>query len=108
MDISNKKGDEVSLENRKYIRWDAEGVEEIQPNEEENIKTVVEQINTIQRAMYNQHRHAFGGKHILADTWYVLQPAKSSHRHTREDTWSRQGQAHCSGRPAQAFEADLI
>ncbi|MCJ1298907.1 hypothetical protein MMC08_001698 [Hypocenomyce scalaris] len=63
MDISNKKGDEVSLENRKYIRWDAEGVEEIQPNEEENIKTVVEQINTIQRAMYNQHRHAFGGTH---------------------------------------------
>lgn len=62
MDISNKEGDEAALEGRKYIRWDAEGVEKIQPHEEEDIKAVAEQINAIQRAMYNQHRHAFGGK----------------------------------------------
>lgn len=67
MDISNKKGDEAALEGRKYIRWDAEGVEKIQPHEEEDIKAVAEQINAIQRAMYNQHRHAFGGKPILGD-----------------------------------------
>lgn len=71
MDISNKKGDEAALEGRKYIRWDAEGVEKIQPHEEEDIKAVAEQINAIQRAMYNQHRHAFGGKPMRGDIDYA-------------------------------------
>lgn len=51
----------MSLENRKYIRWDAEGVEKLQPNEAEDIQAVADQINAIQRAMYNSHRHCFGG-----------------------------------------------
>ena len=41
---------------RSYIRWDAPGVEEIQPNEAEDTREVVKQINCIQRAQYNLHR----------------------------------------------------
>ncbi|KAA6410379.1 MAG: heme-dependent catalase [Lasallia pustulata] len=63
MDNSNKRGDEAAIEGRNYIRWDAEGVEKIPPHEEEDIKAVAEQVNGIQRRLYNQHRHAFGGTH---------------------------------------------
>jgi len=52
----------MSLEDRKYIRWDAEGVEKIQPNEAEDIQAVAAQINAIQKAQYNMHRHCFGGE----------------------------------------------
>ncbi|KAI9873338.1 MAG: hypothetical protein M1830_000518 [Pleopsidium flavum] len=53
----------MSLENRKYIRWDAEGVENIQPNEAEDIQAVADMINAIQKAQWNSHRHCFGGTH---------------------------------------------
>lgn len=52
----------MSLEDRKYIRWDAEGVENIQPNEAEDIQAVADQINAIQKAQWNSHRHCFSGK----------------------------------------------
>ena len=52
----------MSLEDRKYIRWDAEGVEKIQLNEEEDIQAVADMINLIQRTHWNSHRHCFGGK----------------------------------------------
>lgn len=68
MDNSNKRGDEAAIEGRNYIRWDAEGVEKIPPHEEEDIKAVAEQVNGIQRRLYNQHRHAFGGKPIPGHT----------------------------------------
>lgn len=45
------------LGNRNYIRWDAEGVEKIPPNEAEDIKAVALQFNCIQRAMFNRGRH---------------------------------------------------
>lgn len=53
----------MSLEDRKYIRWDAEGVENIQPNEAEDIQAVADMINVIQKAQWNSHRHCFSGKH---------------------------------------------
>jgi len=53
----------ADLEKRTYIRWNAKGVEEIPPNEEEDIKKVAEQINDIQRAMWNVHRHCYTGTH---------------------------------------------
>ncbi|KAF4625245.1 hypothetical protein G7Y89_g12923 [Cudoniella acicularis] len=48
---------------RDYIRWDAEGVEKIPPNEQEDIQAVAEMINKIQRAQFNSHRHMYSGTH---------------------------------------------
>ena len=63
MEIHNKGEDPKSMENRDYIPWEAEGVEKIPEGEEEDIKAVAKQINDIQKAMYNAHRHAFGGRY---------------------------------------------
>ena len=61
MEISNHtEPDTKSLADRKYIRYDS-GVEQIPPNEAEDIQAVADMINAMQRAQYNSHRHAFGG-----------------------------------------------
>jgi hypothetical protein len=54
----------TDLENRKYIRWDDEGVEKVPPGEEEDIKAAADMINNIQRAMWNMHGHCFSGTSI--------------------------------------------
>lgn len=46
---------------RKYIHWQAEGVEKIPPNEAEDIQAVADQINAMQKAQYNMHRHCYTG-----------------------------------------------
>ena len=62
MDISNNEADnEKDLANRKYIRWDDEGVEKVPPNESEDIQAVADMINRIQKAQYNMHRHCYTG-----------------------------------------------
>ncbi len=48
------------LRARKYTKWDDARVEKIPPGEEEDILAVAEQINAIQRAQFNLHRHCFG------------------------------------------------
>ena len=50
------------LGKRNYILWDAKGVEEKPSNEDEDIQTVADQINAIQKAQFNNHRHCFTGK----------------------------------------------
>lgn len=62
MDILNKATSPDAAVDRKYIHWQAEGVENIQPNEAEDIQTVADQINAIQKAQYNMHRHCYTGK----------------------------------------------
>ncbi|EOD47921.1 putative catalase protein [Neofusicoccum parvum] len=51
------------LARRNYVRWDADGVEQIPPNEAEDIQAVADMINKIQRTHFNNARHAFGGTH---------------------------------------------
>lgn len=51
------------MSDRNYIRWDAEGVEEIPENEEQDIKDVVGKINETQRRFYKENGHCFGGTH---------------------------------------------
>lgn len=51
------------LSKRNYIRWDAEGVEKIPSGEKEEIDAVAEQINCIQKAQWNMHRHCYSGTH---------------------------------------------
>ncbi|TGO67022.1 hypothetical protein BOTNAR_0049g00090 [Botryotinia narcissicola] len=51
------------LKSRNYIKWDASGVEVIPPNEQEDIQAIADQINAIQKAQFNAHRHCFGGTH---------------------------------------------
>lgn len=52
----------AELENRKYLRWDTDGVEKIPPGEEEDINAVADQINLIQKTIFNKTRHCFGGQ----------------------------------------------
>ena len=61
MDINNEKGDEDALASRNYIKWDDPSVEQIPEGEEEDIKAVADQINAIQKAQYNVHRHCYTG-----------------------------------------------
>lgn len=60
-DLNGVKASKLS--DRKYMRWDAKGVEIIPPGEEEDINAVADQINHIQRDHYNRTRHAYGGTH---------------------------------------------
>lgn len=60
-DASDVKQEDLS--GRNYIRWDAEGVEKIPEDEEEDINAVAEQINQIQKAQWNVHRHCYSGTH---------------------------------------------
>ena len=49
------------MADRKYIHWQDEGVEKIPPNEAEDIQAVADQINAMQKAQYNSHRHCYTG-----------------------------------------------
>ncbi len=61
MDISNHSESQEAMANRKYIHWQADGVEKIPPNEAEDIQAVADQINAMQKAQYNMHRHCYTG-----------------------------------------------
>jgi hypothetical protein len=50
------------LTSRKYIQWNAPGVEKVPPGEAEDIQAVADMINTMQKAQYNNNRHMYGGK----------------------------------------------
>lgn len=52
------------LASRKYVRWDADGVECVPPDEVEDCEAVAEMINTIQKNTFNKARHCFGGTHM--------------------------------------------
>lgn len=56
----------ADLASRKYIRWDASGVENIPPGEEEDINAVADQLNLIQKTHYNKTRHSYGGQQFLS------------------------------------------
>ena len=47
-----------------YIKWDAEGVEKKQPNEDEDIKAVSEQFCRFQMYNFNEHSHCLRGTHL--------------------------------------------
>ncbi|KAI1390101.1 catalase-like domain-containing protein [Hypoxylon trugodes] len=53
----------ATLVSRKYVPWDAAGVEKIPPHEEEDMKAVIAQINEMQQRQYNKTRHCYGGTH---------------------------------------------
>lgn len=48
----------------KYIRWDAEGVEVVQPGEQEKIQQVSDQFNRFQMMNFNEHMHCLRGTHL--------------------------------------------
>ncbi|KAG4432911.1 hypothetical protein IFR05_011604 [Cadophora sp. M221] len=47
-----------------YIKWDAPGVEVIQPGEAEKIKEVSDQFNRFQMMNFNEHHHCLRGTHL--------------------------------------------
>ena len=92
MDISNKAEDQSAMANRKYIHWQDEGVEKIPPNEAEDIQAVADQINAIQKAQYNSHRHCYTGMISVADREGL---ADHRLRHSRSDPGHRQRHPYC-------------
>jgi hypothetical protein len=52
-----------ALTNRRYLRWDSVGVEQIPAGEADDIKAVAEQINTQQKQQFDNHRHVYTGTH---------------------------------------------
>lgn len=86
MNTSNKGAeDRDGLAKRKYIRWNDEGVEKIPPNEAEDIQAVADQINAIQKAMWNMHRHCYTGKLLIcrAKSFIVLSGLQEPMRELR-------------------------
>ncbi|KAI0146730.1 catalase-like domain-containing protein [Pestalotiopsis sp. NC0098] len=61
--MNGNAGLEDDLSKKKYVRWDAEGVESIPPDEDEHIQAVLKQVDEIQRFQYNKARHCYGGTH---------------------------------------------
>ncbi|KAK4987612.1 hypothetical protein LTR66_007548 [Elasticomyces elasticus] len=62
--VTDDKGQSLKdLGKREYIRWDAKGVENVPEGEEQDIKAVADQINAIQKAQWNVHRHCYSGTH---------------------------------------------
>ncbi|KAI8960764.1 catalase-like domain-containing protein [Daldinia sp. FL1419] len=53
----------ADLTNRKYVPWEAKGVEIIPAGEEEDMRAVIAQIGEMQRRQYNKTRHCYGGTH---------------------------------------------
>jgi hypothetical protein len=52
------------MSDSKYVRWDAKGVEEVQPGEEEKIWEVAEQFKRMQMMNFNEHHHCLRGTHL--------------------------------------------
>lgn len=50
------------VDTSKYIRYDAPGVQNVQPGEAEDIKAAGELINTMQRAHFEKSRHMYSGE----------------------------------------------
>ena len=51
----------TELSKRKYMHWENAGVEQIPPNEAEDVQAVADMINANQKNLYNQHRHCYTG-----------------------------------------------
>lgn len=51
----------------KYIKWDADGVEKVPPNEAEDIQAVANMINEFQKAQMSNHRHVYSGQSPSSD-----------------------------------------
>ena len=83
MNISNKGEDQVAMANRKYIHWQDEGVEKIPPNEAEDIQAVADQINAMQKAQYNSHRHCYTGKTSISNEKVWLTIVSGTHARTQ-------------------------
>ena len=64
MDISNNSDDQQKLASRNYLKWDDPSVEKKAEGEDEDIQAVADQINAIQKAQYNSHRHCYSGAHM--------------------------------------------
>ncbi|KAF7905025.1 uncharacterized protein EAF01_005547 [Botrytis porri] len=64
------------MKSRNYMKWDASGFEVIPPNEQEDIQAIADQINAIQQAQFNTHRHCFGG--TTSQPWVKIEILTSS------------------------------
>ena len=47
-----------------YLTWNAPGVEEVKPNEEETARKIGETMNKMQQHNFDQHRHCFRATHV--------------------------------------------
>ena len=59
-----KRGLSGAPPNDAYLRWDAPGVEQIQPDEQEKIERIKEVMTRMQKHNFDLHRHAFRATHV--------------------------------------------
>ena len=83
MDISNRSEKQEAMADRKYIHWQADGVEKIPPNEQEDVQAVADMINAIQKAQWNSHRHCFSGMIALNRKRQPLTTHRDPRSHAR-------------------------
>jgi len=106
MEISNRAaGEQDDMSKRKYIRWDAEGVEKVPPNEAENIQAVADMINACQKAQWDSHRHCFSGS---CTSQVMDNPRLIFLRDPRSYTRFSQGEVGGAGRLTQTPEAESV
>lgn len=80
-----------------YIRWDADGVEVIQPGEREKIQAVSDQFNRFQMMNFNEHMHCLRGTHLKTQGVRQSDPSKKMSSNDADLHYSvRDGQIHCS------------
>ncbi|KAL8679082.1 MAG: hypothetical protein Q9186_004622 [Xanthomendoza sp. 1 TL-2023] len=61
---STKRALSSAPPNDAYLRWDAQGVEQLVPDEETKTEKVAEIMNRMQRHNFDQHRHAYRATHV--------------------------------------------
>lgn len=53
----------TTVSERNYVRWDANGVENIRPNEQEDTDAIIAHIHETQRQYHEKNGHCFGSTH---------------------------------------------
>jgi hypothetical protein len=94
-----------------YIKWDAPGVETIQPDEKEKIQEVSDQFNRFQMMNFNEHMHCLRGTHLKTQGVRILRVnlLALAHRKTvRNGQVHRPRQPPRVSRPRHVQEARLL
>jgi hypothetical protein len=106
MDISNNSDDQQKLASRNYIKWDDPSVEKKSEGEDEDIQAVADQINAIQKAQYNCHRHCYSGIHKEGS--FPVADLANSFRHACSNARYCEGHSRRREEPPQTSEAEHV
>jgi len=79
-----------------YLRWDAPGVEEIKPNEQETSAKIGQVMNRMQERNFAKHRHAFRATHVKVQGVVKgkLEVRRDIPQHLRQGMFSEPGKVY--------------